>query len=134
MNVVYHATRNRFFHKIQKEGLHAKKKKSFEGQEGEGLIYFAYDDDVAASYVETADNIPESWENDEIIVLAVKKSDINCVYVFQDPNIIGEDWAHASTFAYELPVPPQYIGILNFKNKKIEPILKVNKLSDKYYY
>lgn len=58
--MLYHATRQRFIGNIKKEGLHATTKKNFDGQVGDEIIYFAFDSDVAASYVECADNIPES--------------------------------------------------------------------------
>ena len=50
--IVFHATRDKFISKIRKDGIRAKKKKSYEGQQADELMYFAYDYDVAASYVE----------------------------------------------------------------------------------
>lgn len=129
--MLYHATRQRFIGSIKKEGLHATNKKSFDGQVGDGLIYFAFDQDVAASYVECADNIPESWYDDNIIVLAVNEKALNINKLRKDPNIIdGED----TTIAYRGCVPPNMLGILDFKNKRIEPLLSVKRLSDRFYY
>lgn len=132
MRVVYHATRDRFFQSIRKGGLCSKGRKSYQGQVGEGLIYFALDDDCAASYVECADNIPESWGDDNIIVLAVPVNMLSQKYVYKDPNIAVEN--NTSTIAYGLPVPPEHIGILNYKEHKVEPIVQVKRLSNKYYY
>lgn len=129
--MLYHATRQRFIGNIKKEGLHAKTKKSFEGQIGAGLVYFASDVDVAASYVECADNIPESWEDDNIVVLAVNENNLNRNKFYKDPNIQGDD---NSTIAYKGCIPPSTLGILDFKNKKIVPLLNVKRLSDRFYY
>ena len=131
--LIFHATRDRFISKIRKEGIRAKKKKSFEGQVGNELIYFAYDYNVAASYVESADNIPEEWEYDNIIILAVKQYELQPAYVFPDPNLPDEDFTTASTLAYGLTVPPNLIGVLNFKENKIEPLL-TTRICSKHYY
>lgn len=129
--MLYHATRQRFIGNIKKEGLHAKTKKSFEGQIGDELVYFASDANVAASYVECADNIPESWEDDNIVVLAVNENNLNRNRFYKDPNIQGDD---SSTVAYKGCIPPSMLGILDFKNKRIEPLLNVKRLSDRLYY
>lgn len=131
--LIFHATRDRFISKIRKEGIRAKRKKSYEGQQADGLVYFAYDYDVAASYVEAADNVPEEWEDDKIIVLAVKQYELQPDYVFSDPNLPNEDFATASTLAYGLTVPPNLIGVLNFKDNKIEPLL-TTRICSKHYY
>lgn len=129
--MLYHATRQRFIGSIKKEGLHAKTKKNFEGQLGDDLVYFAFNDDVAASYAECADNIPESWEDDNIVVLAVNENNLNRNRFYKDPNIQGDD---NSTIAYKGCIPPPMLGILDFKNKKIVPLLNVKRLSDRFYY
>lgn len=129
--MLYHATRQRFIGSIKKEGLHAKVKKSFEGQIGDGIVYFAFDSDVAASFVECADNIPESWEDDNIVVLAVDEKNLNRSIFCKDPNIIGGD---NIAVGYKGSVPPNMLGIIDYKNKKIEPLLNVKKLSDRFYY
>lgn len=129
--MLYHATRQRFIGNIKKEGLHATTKKSFDGQVGDGMVYFAFDSDVAASFVECADNIPESWEDDNIVVLAVDEKNLNRGRFCKDPNIQGDD---NSTVAYKGCIPPSILGILDFKNKRIEPLLNVKRLSDRFYY
>lgn len=132
--IIYHATRNRFVHKIKKEGLRAKRKISYGGQVGSGLVYFATDMHCAASFVECADNIPDSWEDDKIVVLAVKVSDLDKRYFRKDPNILAEDDEARNTIAYENTVNPNLIGIINFKKKKIEPLTGLKRLSSEYYY
>lgn len=129
--MLYHATRQRFIGSIKREGLHAKTKKSFDGQIGEGLVYFAFDDDVAASYVECADNIPESWEDDNIVVLAVRENSLNSNKFYRDPNIKGED---NSTIAYKGSIPASKLGIIDFKDRKIIPLISVQRLSKRFYY
>ena len=86
---------------------------------------------MAASYVECADNIPESWEDDNIVVLAVDEKNLNRGRFCKDPNIQGDD---NSTVAYKGCIPPSMLGILDFKNKKIVPLLNVKRLSDRFYY
>lgn len=39
--LIFHATRDRFISKIRKEGIRAKRKKSYEGQQADGLVYIA---------------------------------------------------------------------------------------------
>lgn len=128
--MLYHATRQRFINSIKREGLHATNRKSFEGQIGENLVYFSTDKDCAASYVECADNIPESWYDDNIIVLAVNEMNLDKRYFCKDPNIVGEE----STIAYRKCVPPSIIGIVDFKNKKIIHLSNIKRLSDRFYY
>ena len=132
--ILYHATRNRFVHKIKQEGIRAKKKTSYNGQIGAGLVYFATDIDCAASYVECADNIPDSWEDDKIVVLAVRVSDLDKRYFRKDPNIIAENSTDMSTVAYEKIVNPNIIGIINFKKKEIESLSNLKRLNNDYYY
>lgn len=129
--MLYHATRQRFIGNIKKEGLHATSTKRFDGQVGDGMVYFAFDENVAASYVECADNIPESWYDDNIIVLAVDEKNLNRGRFCKDPNIIDGE---KISIAYKGSVPPTMLGILDFKNKRIEPLLNVKRLSDRFYY
>lgn len=129
--MLYHATRQRFIGNIRKEGLHSTNRKSFEGQVADGLVYFTINADVAASYVECADNIPESWEDDNIIVLAVNENDLDKKYLCKDPNIVGNS---SGTLAYKGCVSPDIIGVLDFRNRKIVPLLSIKRLSDKFYY
>lgn len=129
--MLYHATRQRFIGSIKKEGLHATNTKSFDGQIGDGLVYFAFDNDVAGDFAECADNIPESWYDDNIIVLAVDEKNLNKDMFEKDPNIIdGDD----ISIAYRGSIPPDMLGVIDYKNKKIEPLLNVKKLSNRFYY
>lgn len=129
--MLYHATRQRFIGNIKREGLHATNRKSFEGQVGENLVYFAKDIDCAASYVECADNIPDSWYDDNIIVLVVDERNLDKKYFCKDPNITGNE---QDTIAYKNTVNPNIIGIVDFKNKKIIPLSSIKKLSNNFYY
>lgn len=128
--MLYHATRQRFISNIRKEGLHSTKRKSFQGQIGDNLVYFSTNKDCAASYVEVADNIPESWYDDEIIVLVVDEHNLDKNYFCKDPNIDTDQ----QTIAYKKPVPPHLLGIVNFKDQKIERLGSIKRLSSKYYY
>ena len=134
MRYLYHATRDRFFQSIRREGIRTKHKKSYRGQVGEELVYLADDPDLAASFVEAADNIPESWEDDHIIVLAVRCNFIDSNKLITDPNMLPDDYGEIHTFAYKNIILPQQIEIMNFEDKRFEAILRVNRLNEKYYY
>lgn len=129
MQIIYHATRERFLGKIRKEGLRPKATKSFKGQIGEGLVYFAYDIDCAASYVECADNIPKAWLNDRIVILVVRLEDLDKNYVEKDPNL--DD---GSTIAYRGVVNPQKLGIHNVIKNSVVSLLKLKNLTGNYFY
>lgn len=131
MRFLYHATRDRFLGKIRKEGLRPKATKSFKGQIGEGLVYFAYDIDCAASYVECADNVPDTWEDDKIVILVVRLEDLDSDCLEKDPNIRSDI---VSTVAYRGVVKPENLGIFNIETGRIEPLRSVKRLTEDYLY
>lgn len=131
--MLYHATRHRFIGSIRREGLHPKARKSYQSQTNDNLVYFTKNNaDCAASYAECADNIPNSWYDDRIIVLAVEEQELNKSYFCKDPNI--EDDKDESTIAYKMGISPDKIGIIDFVNNKIEPLTKIKRLDHRFYY
>ena len=132
--VLFHSTRRRIAEVIRREGLRAQKRKSFNGQVGENLVYFAMDEDTAGRFAELADNIPESLVTDKIVILVVHYWSLDNRYIYADPNIILCGGDVSTTIAYGKEVPPSEIGIINFDENKIEPLTEVEQLSNKYYY
>lgn len=133
MTYIFHATRDRFIRKIRKEGLHCKNIKSFKNQTKDNYVYFSYERDNAIAYAINADNIPTNWRDDNIVVLVVDRYALEPAYVFSDPNRPDEDFCTATTLAYGLMVPPDKIGIMNFVDKRIDPLVST-RLCKKHYW
>ena len=77
-----------------------------------GVTYLAYDSDVARSYAETSDMVPEEWL-DEIIVLAVDADKLDPKLLHKDRNVQGD----GGTLEYHGVIPPiAFTLIENFAN------------------
>ena len=131
-DLVYHATRVRFLSSIKRQGIRWKRRKSFRNQTTDNFVYLSFDRNNAAMYAINADNIPKEWKNDDIVILAVHRNDLDYVYVYSDPNL-DEDFANATTMAYGKVIPPNKIGIINFADKRIEPLVG-SRIDSKFIY
>jgi hypothetical protein len=54
-----------------------------------GYVYLAKDPDVAASYAETSEMVPESWL-DQIVILTIDSSKLDQNKLFDDANVRNE--------------------------------------------
>ena len=81
-SVLYHATYKPRLNSIKLKGLGAGGKRNWEDSQ-RGVIYLALDPNVAESYAETSDMVPEEWL-DQIVILKISTAGL-------DPNKFGID-------------------------------------------
>jgi hypothetical protein len=102
---LYHATYKPHLKKIMQYGLGGSPKirKNWEDSK-QGVVYLAYDANVAESYAESSDDVPESYL-DNIIILRIDTSKLDRNNLKRDQNVIdGED-----TLEYHGIIPPDAI-------------------------
>lgn len=85
-NLLYHATYSPLLNKIKKFGLDNTKGRTMWNDSVSGVVYLAKDKDVAISYAETAEDVPESYF-DNIIVLTIDVSKLDKSKLFIDRNV-----------------------------------------------
>lgn len=99
---LYHATYKPLLKKIKENGLNTKHSKKAWEDSIAGYVYLATDKDVAASYAESSDYVPESWL-DQIIVLTIDVSKIDASKLFNDQNVRSEEFS--DTLEYRGVIP-----------------------------
>lgn len=104
---LYHATYKELLPLIKKEGLGGSSSKPNWEDSKSGVIYFARTPEIAESYAETAENVPEEWL-DDIIILRVDKNVLDSDKLFYDKNVLTYDDEEKDTFEYH--------GIVNFSD------------------
>lgn len=104
---LYHATYEPYLKNIMKYGLGgAPDIKPNWGDSKQGVVYLAYDPNVAESYAETAEEIPEDYL-DQIIILKIDINQLDKQKLTRDENVIdGGD-----TLEYHGVIPPSAIRI-----------------------
>lgn len=103
---LYHATYLPRLKSILKFGLGAKSKKNWEDSK-KGVVYLADDPDVAESYAEAAEFVPEDYL-DQIVVLEIDSDDLDPDLLFNDENVIDGN----STYEYHDIIHSEYIKVL----------------------
>jgi hypothetical protein len=81
-SVLYHATYKPRLKSIQLKGLGSGGRRNWEDSQ-RGVVYLALDPDVAESYAETSDMVPDEWL-DQIVMLKISTAGL-------DPNKFGID-------------------------------------------
>jgi hypothetical protein len=100
----YHATYKPYIKSIKLHGLHGDSgNKNWDGSEP-GKVYLAKHPDVARSYAETSDDVPDSYIND-IRVLKVHKKHLDPKKIHADRNARGSK----DTIEYHGKIPPQHL-------------------------
>ena len=100
---LYHATYKPLLGSIKINGLGATSRTNWEDSKP-GVVYLAYDPDVAESYAETSERVPEEWL-DQIVVLKINTSNLDPSKLLSDKNVIdGQD-----TLEYHGIIPPENI-------------------------
>lgn len=84
---LYHATYKRLVASIKKNGLGGKgsEKKKWEDSQ-DGVVYLAVSPEIAESYAETSDMVPDEWL-DEIVMLKIDKSKLDKSKLHIDKNV-----------------------------------------------
>ena len=84
--ILYHATYKPLLIKIKQNGLDTTKSKKAWEDSKPGLVYLATDIDVAGSYAEASDMVPDSYL-DNIIVLHIDTSKLDISKLNVDKNV-----------------------------------------------
>lgn len=107
LDYLYHATYFPLLDSIKKNGLGATKQTYWEDSKP-GVVYLSADEDVATSYAEANENVPEDWL-DEIVVLKIKWDSLDPNYLFIDENVQDNDGV---TLEYHKIIPWSNIDIV----------------------
>jgi RNA:NAD 2'-phosphotransferase (TPT1/KptA family) len=84
--ILYHATYRPLLKKIKEDGLDTKKSKKAWEDSKPGLVYLATNLDVAASYAESSEMVPDSYL-DNIIILHIDTSQLDLTKLSIDQNV-----------------------------------------------
>ena len=100
--ILYHATYRPLLRSVKLNGLGGKgsEKKKWEDSV-HGVVYLALDPNVAESYAETSDAVPDEWL-DEIVILKVDTTKLDPTKFKIDSNVQGND---GSTVEYHGVIP-----------------------------
>ena len=96
-NILYHATYKPLLKKIQADGLDTTKSKKAWEDSKPGLVYLATDKDIAGSYAESSDVVPDEWL-DNIIILHIDTNKLDKSKISVDKNVqdnIGDTLEYA---------------------------------------
>lgn len=87
-DILYHATYKPVLDSILQYGIDPKRgKKNWEDSKDD-LVYLATDRDVAISYAEISEEVPEEWL-DQIVVLWIDTNQLDQEKLSTDKNVIG---------------------------------------------
>ena len=104
---LYHATYGALLDSIREHGLGGKSS-GYEWEDSKsGVVYLATDEDVAVSYAETNEDVPEEWL-DDIVVLEIDTTNLNPDKLLIDSNVQDND---GSTVEYHGVFPFDSISI-----------------------
>lgn len=96
---LYHATYKPLLRNIKKKGLGNTKRKFWQDSVP-GVVYLADDPDVAQSYAESADELPNDDWYDEIIVLKINTNDLDQSKLQIDQNVRLDEGEQPHTYQY----------------------------------
>jgi hypothetical protein len=83
---LYHATYKPLLKKIKEKGLDTRDSKKAWDDSTPGYVYLAKDLEVAASYAESSEIVPDVWL-DQIIILTIDVAQLDSNKLFIDQNV-----------------------------------------------
>lgn len=86
---LYHATYKPLLKNIKTKGLDTRDSKKAWDDSVAGYVYLAKDSDVAASYAESSEMVPDSWL-DQIVILTIDTAKLDPSRIFDDANVRNE--------------------------------------------
>ena len=98
---LYHATYKPLLKSIKEFGLDTTKSKKAWEDSIPGYVYLALDSEVAASYAETSDMVPDSYL-DNIVILTIDTDRIDKSKLFMDQNVLDNE---GDTLEYRGTIP-----------------------------
>ena len=102
---LYHATYEDLIPSIERFGLGGSSSGYEWTDSKEGVVYFASSPEVAISYAEANDDVPESWL-DNIVVLKVDSNKLDQDKLMHDQNVQDND---GSTYEYHDVIPFSFL-------------------------
>ena len=110
--VLYHATYQKHLPSILQWGLGGAPKMPKRNYEDSrrGVVYLATSADVAVSYAETSDLVPEKWL-DEIVVLRIDSTQLDSALLLGDANVLLDPGQVGDTLEYHGPIPVAAIAL-----------------------
>ncbi len=84
---LYHATYRPLLKSIRQHGLGGDKAQAKWEDSKPGVVYLARDPDVAESYAESSDVVPDEWL-DQIVVLKIDASKLDHSKLMTDQNVL----------------------------------------------
>ena len=107
---LYHATFGPLLEYIENKGLGNTKITQYEDSKP-GVVYLAFDPDVAVSYCEANDRVDEDWL-DDIYVLEIPINKLDKSKLFIDNNVKLDEDKEASTVEYHGVIPWSSISVI----------------------
>ena len=89
-DILYHATYRPLLRSIKAQGLGGSDAQAKWEDSQPGVTYLARDPEVARSYAETSDMVPEEWL-DDIVILAIDASRLDPRRLRRDRNVQDDD-------------------------------------------
>lgn len=112
MSQMYHATYRPYLASILKWGLGGAPvlpPKNYEDSE-DGVVYLATTPDIALSYAETAEGVPQEWL-DDIVMLRVDLRQLNLSALGYDKNVRTDEDTPMETLEYRGLIPAHALSI-----------------------
>ena len=101
---LYHATYGPLLKSIQAKGLGNTTQSQWTDSQP-GVVYLARDPEVARSYAEAAESVPEAWL-DQIVVLQINLADLNPKLLHTDRNVQDNT---GDTLEYHAVIPAKLL-------------------------
>lgn len=105
---LYHATYRIHKPSINKNGLRKDSEHKNWEDSVPGKIYLAKTPEVALSYAETSESVPEKHYNSGIVVYKINKKHLDDKHISSDENVIDND---GSTLEYSKNIPSKHLEI-----------------------
>ena len=106
--ILYHATYRPLLKSIKKYGLGGDKAQAKWEDSKPGVVYLALNKDVAESYAETSDVVPDEWL-DEIVVLKISTNGLDAAKFHLDTNVLDNE---GDTVEYHGVIPVNNIKMI----------------------
>lgn len=101
----HHATYKPLLKKIKEHGLDTRMSKKAWEDSIPGYVYLALEPDVAFSYAESSEEVPDEWI-DQIIILKIDRESLDQDKLFTDQNVLDNV---GDTLEYRGIIPWEYV-------------------------
>ncbi len=106
-SVLYHATYRPLLKSIKKHGLGGDRAQAKWEDSKPGVVYLALDPNVAESYAESSDAVPDEWL-DEIVILKVSTAGLDLSRLMTDTNVLDNA---GDTLEYHGVIPANLVSL-----------------------